>query len=550
LRHSGEARLLLFSLFLLVPAATQAQMDVNLPDAPSPIEASAHVEDGSQAGTLSPIDAAPEDASFVFNSSPAPEDAPQTSIEDAGQGARIDLKPLFAAMNRPAGEIQDVDFGTVQEHYHWKGLLWQSFAFFGVENGFRLMTDPYLRTLTADKPFWHDYWASMQQWNMGRWNDGDDFLVAYIGHPIQGSVTEFIEIQNDPVGRLQRIGKSKAYWKSIFHAFLWNTIFSTDQKVGPLGESALGSEGGYTYVVGCPAPCPTYNSSDKVTNNTGWVKLISTPVVGTLWTLTEDFLDRYVSDPIQDRMGHDKLFPEFVRSGLNPCRSMANFLRWRAPWYRDFQHDIFDMRISRRINFLPSDEEVVRATPRFELFPHFNAISLPVNTASCSHCRVMTSGYGIGIAERWTKRVDFESDLNYQPNASPMPSDRAGGDILMGTFGLRSGFQTQRFALKGSLRPGFLSYNRAYETSPVKGGPTPDIGRITHFTTALALTGDYFLSRHLALRGVFGNTPVRYREARLSPPTPGKYPYLNWLSRENFLSNENWTYQAGTVLRF
>ncbi len=368
---------------------------------------------------------------------------------------------------------------------------------------------------------------------------------------MQGSVTEFIEIQNDPHARSLRIGKDKAYWKSIFHAFLWNTIYSTDQKVGPLGESALGSEGGYTYVIGCPAPCTTYNpATDKVTNNTGWVKLVSTPVVGTAWTLGEDFLDRYVSDPVQDHFGYDRVFPKIVRGALNPCRTMANFLRWRKPWYRDFDDHARDLYITRRFTPLPIDEEAVRAAPRFELFPHFNAISLPVNTTTCSNCRQLATGFGIGFSSRLSKRVDFDSDLNYQPNASPLPSDRAGGNIVMGTFGIRSGLQTEHFSLKGSLRPGFLSYSRAYETSPVKNGPAPDIGGITHFTTALALTGDYVLYRHLALRGVIGNTPVRYREAYLGPPTPGKEPYLNWLSRQFFLTNENWTWSAGPVLRF
>jgi hypothetical protein len=40
-----------------------------------------------------------------------------------------------------------------------------------------------MRYLTADKPFWHDYIASLKQWNMHRWSDGDDFLVAYVGPP-------------------------------------------------------------------------------------------------------------------------------------------------------------------------------------------------------------------------------------------------------------------------------------------------------------------------------------------------------------------------------
>ena len=536
--------------------ASQAQSDSDLPEAPSPIAATDHeaqaassvgldeLQQGSGSGPVS------EDSEFapgpVSNSS---DDRLPGYI--AEPGVHIDLDATFAAMLRPAATSDVTAAGDSAERYHWKAMLWQSFAFFGIENGFRLMTDPYFRHLTSAKPFWRDYFQCLKQWNMRRWSDGDDFLVAYIGHPMQGSVTEFIEIQNDPHARLLRISKDKAYWKSIFHSFLWNTAFSTDQKVGPLGESALGAEGGYTYVVGCPAPCPGYNPAvDKVTNNTGWVKLVSTPVVGTLWTLAEDFLDRYVSDPLQNHIGPDRLFPELIRGGLNPCRTMANFLRWRAPWYRDFQNDIYDMRITRRVNFLPSDDAVMRAAPRFEVFPHFNAISLPVNIAGCTGCRQMTTGYGFGFSSRVAKRVDLESDLSFQPNASPLPSDRAGGSIVMGSFGIRSGFQTAHFALKGSLRPGFLSYDRAYETSPVAGQPTPDIGRITHFTTALALTGDYVLNRHLALRGVFGNTPVRYRESRLAAPGPGKWPYLSWLSRENFLTTENWSYQAGPVLRF
>lgn len=472
--------------------------------------------------------------------------------------AHIDLLPLFAKWHEDEvhhqGEKQSANLenGEIAEGYHWKGLLWQSFGFFGAENSWRLMTDPFFRKLTADYPYWHDYLASLKQWNMGRWSDGDDFVVAYVGHPMQGAVTSFIAIQNDPHARYLEISATKAYWKSRFWGFMWANAYSVDQKVGPLGEAALGSEGGYTYVIGCPAPCPSYNPAvDKVTNNTGWVKFITTPVVGGLWGLAEDFLDRYVSDPIQENHP-DRVFPKILRGSLNPTRTAANLLRGKNPWYRDWQHPADPNLVgSGNVHFERSDEDLIRHLPRYEFFPHFNLISLPVNTYSCSHCRQTIIGSGGGFSWRFSRWWDFDSDVDYQPNASPLPSDRAGGDIIMGTFGLRSGFQTPNYSLRASLRPGFVSYSRAYLTSPSVTNPVPEIGRITHFATALAISGDYGLKRHFAIRASFGNTPVRYREPKLlQPPAPGKYPYLNWLSRQNFLTNENWAYQVGPVLRF
>jgi hypothetical protein len=457
-------------------------------------------------------------------------------------------------MDRPnvdSGTGQDYDGGT-DEHYHWKGLLWESFAFFGVENFQRLLADPYFRHLTADSPYWHNYIASLKHWNWRRWNDGDDFLVAYIAHPMQGSVTEFIEIQNDPEGRALRIGDGKPYWKSQFHAFLWATAFSFDQKLGPLGEAALGSEGGYTYVVNCPAPCPGYRPGvDKVTNNTGIVKLVSTPVGGTVWTLMEDGIDRVISDRLQDRYG-DRVFVKIIRGSLNPCRTMANFLRWRLPWYRDYQYEPGTGKITRDPHWLPGDDEVILKAPRFEIFPHYNAISLPVNKVGCPHCRMMTSGFGVGFSTRLATYVDLDSDMDYQPNASPVPSDRAGGNLTIVTVGLRSGYTSSHFAIKASLRPGILSYGQAYQSSPTGSGPTPTVGRVTHFATSLALTGDYFIDRHFGLRASVGNTAVRYREALLVPQSsrPGTNPYFNWLSRLTFLTNENWAYQTGVVMRF
>jgi hypothetical protein len=477
---------------------------------------------------------------------------------------QVDLTPFVARL----GHSDRTSRGSLPEqaeHYHWKGLLLQSLGFIAVENAFRMTTDDTMRYLIADKPYWHDYIASLHQFNMRRWNDGDNFLVNYIGHPMQGGVTSFIEIQNSPRDRNLRIGASRAYWKSRLIAMLWSTLFSTESEIGPLGEAALGNEGGYTYVPGCQFPCPRYVPGvTKYTNNTGWVDFIVTPTVGTLWVLLEDSIDRFVSDPIQNPRP-EAYFPKALRGGLNPCRTMANALRFKKPWYRDFQHQ--DVANQPAVHFVRSDEEeaAMRRIPHFEIFPHFNALSLPVNTSECGPCRRLTSGSGVGFSYRISRWVDFDSDINYQPNASPLPSYRAGGSIFSGTFGFRTGFQTPNYSLKIAVRPGFVSYNRAYFLSPAsytlgfdgapaypEAPPAPtDPGRITHFATALTINADYGFTRHFALRATFGNTPVRYKTQYLDRvPGIGTPPYLSFISPNIFATNENWTYQIGPVIRF
>lgn len=191
----------------------------------------------------------------------------------------------------------------VVEPFHWKGLLLQSLSFDMLQNATRIMTaDQRDRHILLNKPFWSDYWASLNQFNMRRWNDGDSIKVNYIGHPMQGAISGYIEVQNDPRGRLQEISKDPEYWRSRFRAFLWQTVYSTQWEIGPLGETAIFNQGGFTYPIRCNKHpgTPDYceNPGTTYTNNTGWVDFIITPVVGSLWLIGEDAIDRYISDPL------------------------------------------------------------------------------------------------------------------------------------------------------------------------------------------------------------------------------------------------------------
>ena len=580
--HSVASRLALVAvevfLTVLIPVATEAQSsvitatDLQLPDAPS-AQSFARPADEPK---FDPIPGftppeRPSAPSFKFSQPKQPLEA----FVAEGIAPPLPRPPIHIDLARLIGHanaaIQPALREEPRERYHWKGLFMQSLGFVAIEDAVRMKNDASMRYLIADKPYWHDYIASLHQFNMGRWNDGDSFLVNYIGHPLQGSVASLIEIQNSPRYRNVRLGASGAYWKSRFIAMLWSAVYSTASEIGPLGEAALGNEGGYTYVSGCKSPCSSYVPGvTKYTNNTGWVDFIVTPTAGTLWLVMEDAIDRFISDPVQERHPSSP-FPKILRGGLNPSRTMANSLRFRKPWYRDFQHP--EVVSPPAVHFVRSEEEQmeIRSRPRVEIFPHFNAISLPVNTANCSSCRHVTTGFGIGFSRRILDWIDFDSDVNFQPKASPLPSYRAGGSIVSGTFGFRFGIQTPNYALKAAIRPGFVSYDRAYfltpevytiqpkdpalypeaDLAPASPPEPPEVGRITHFATALVINADYGLSHHLAMRASFGNTAVRYKTEYLDrPPGVGTPPSLYFISPNVFATNSSWGFQMGPVLRF
>jgi hypothetical protein len=462
-----------------------------------------------------------------------------------------DALPSVPSMPR----VSTTESEETNHRYHWKGLLLQSLEFNVIENSWRIASDDQIRDLLANKPYWHDYIASLHQFNMRRWNDGDSFVVNYVGHSLQGAVSGYIEIQNDPVARNLEISSSPEYWKSRLMGLLWATVYSTQSEIGPLGEAAIGNEGGWTYPrnLGCHKPCAIFKPGvDTYTNNTGWVDFIITPTVGTLWVIAEDTLDRFIADPYQRHDTEYRLgYPKILRASLTPARSFANVLRGEKPWYRDWQH--MGSPYFRGFRFMPSDEQLEERAnrPRIEVSPHFASLSIGVNTPTCQNCRRTITGSGVEISYRLTHWLDADVDLNRMPNASPLPSDRAGGTLYNGLFGLRTGFETKDFAIKLALRPGFVQFDDAYETSPLPNAPTPPAtGTITHFACNAAVSTDYRISRNFALRGTLGETLVRYRTDVEDPPGIGTVPYLSWLSHENFVNKGNWTVEAGPVFRF
>lgn len=462
--------------------------------------------------------------------------------------------------------------------YQWRGFLWQNVEFNLAENGFRTGWDPVMRDTLAHKPFWHDYIASMQQFNMRRWNDGDTFIVNYVGHSMHGAVATYITIQNSPRDSRLEWG-DPGYTESRLKGLLWATVFSVHSEISPAGEAGVGNEGGFTYGVECQYHCnaSNFHPGDHYTNNTGWVDFIVTPAAGMVWVVTEDLLDKYVNDFLAIR-NPGRFWPKVVRGSLNPSRSFANWLRWKSAWYRDFEHPLPE---PSRVHWFPSDDvEQWRRIPDLQVAPFFSHFSIAANTPTCFNCRETAIGGGLELSRHIRGWLSFDTAFSYHPNASPLPSDRAGGDMQYAVFGLRATREWHFYAVHAAIRPGLVHFTRAYLTSPapvvittyppgiathggnadrvpgpgvVDANGTPEeprLGGITHFVWDFNLSLDYKLTQHLAFRTGLDTAVVRYRTDKVDAPGIGTPPYLSWLSKQNFINRGNFTLQLGPVFSF
>ena len=482
---------------------------------------------------------------------------PATGEEVAGATGAVDPPPVLAGTASPAARYGYASpFGLQsqkgqatagrQEPYHWKGLLLQSFAFLMLEHGPRVLTaDDRDRHLLLNKPFWSDYWASLGQFNMRRWNDGDSFAVNYVGHPMQGAISGYLEVQNDPRGRGLEFSRDRRYWNSRYRAFLWSVAYSTQFEIGPISETSIFNQGGYTYPLGCDGKGAACEAHAKYTNNTGWVDFIITPVVGSLLLIGEDAVDRYVSDPLVHEHPYGFGY-KVLRSSLNPSRSLANMLRGRYPWYRDYEHPTeYESPVVGRF------ERALEAEPRetVDLHPFYSALSLRTNYAGCVGCRRMTDGGGVEAGIRVRRYVDVITVVRVQPHASPLPSLNIGGSLLTANFGLRGGYSGQHFALKASLAPGFASYSDTIPAVTVEN-PIPKDGRNFNFNAIAAVSGDVRFTAHLAFRATVEQMLIRYKSPNRDPPGIGTTPRLSFLSHDNYINSTNWGVRVGPVFRF
>jgi len=382
---------------------------------------------------------------------------------------------------------------TTEDKFHWEPALLQAANMTLFAHAWRAAWDPSLRYSLAHKPFFHDWFVSYSGYDMSRWNDGDDFIVNDVGHPLGGAALGRVYLQNDDASWVQ-ISKTRQYWGSRLKALAWMAAWSTQFEIGPLSETAFGNQGGWSYVNGCGTALSCLKHGSP-TNNTGWTDLIMTPVVGLLWILGEDIADRYIVTPIARR--HHILGRGILGTALEPSRSFASMFAGHAPWHLPAPENNFTYNAKPRP---PTREDPNRAPlKRYELGAGYTNVSLPVVKSECGLCRQNNSGFGSNFTFNFNRVIGLDNTV------SLLPAQGGSRGMVEGLFGMRVGQRFEHWGIFGKVRPGFIYYQKAM---PGLGGDQAT--SLTRFAWDFGGIVEVYPNRRSSLRFDIGTTLVRY----------------------------------------
>ena len=203
---------------------------------------------------------------------------------------------------------------------HWHQLVISSTVFIAFLNGGNVYTGYWYRWETTHGDWFQRWINSAANWKWGQWNDDNPVLDDYVGHPMMGAITNDLWIQNDPKSMTLVQSNTWPYWRRMLRATAFTTIYHFEWKLGPIGEAGIGHTGDHLL-------------GEANLYGTGDVELVTTPVIGGLWTMAEDAIDKHIITHIEDHPRNPFVLLGF--SVLTPARGTANILRFRPPWYRD-----------------------------------------------------------------------------------------------------------------------------------------------------------------------------------------------------------------------
>jgi hypothetical protein len=209
----------------------------------------------------------------------------------------------------------------VQQYYlkpgiQWKPLLLQLGFFTGIQHGFRMTEGKTRKELRG--PYFRDWKDSIT--GLRGWSDGGKFFTNYVGHPMQGAISAYVYKNNDTrYNALIFNAKDPRYWKMTGLAFVVSALQSAQFELGPASEASWGNIGRERF--------PNYSKM-------AYVDFVITPTLGTAWMVGEDVIDKKLIRWIEQH-SQKKYVYIAARTFLNPMRTFSNFLRFKAPHYRD-----------------------------------------------------------------------------------------------------------------------------------------------------------------------------------------------------------------------
>jgi hypothetical protein len=193
----------------------------------------------------------------------------------------------------------------------WKGAVVDSLRLLLIEHTTRVAFQGKTQRELGG-PFFKDYLRSVKM--PDTWDDGDNWAVNYVGHPVHGAASGFIWLDHEDGAHDPALGFSKAYWSSRGRATAWAAAYSVQFEFGPLSEASIGNVG-------------------LRTNTTGWVDHVVTPAGALGFMIAEDALDRYLIARIESWTGN-RFVRAAARLALNPSRTLSNAAQGKIPWAR------------------------------------------------------------------------------------------------------------------------------------------------------------------------------------------------------------------------
>jgi len=401
-----------------------------------------------------------------------------------------------------------------REGFHWKQALKESFTFLVIEQAYVLHSDFGWVVSENGYPFnhyWRDYKQSLSEWVHSGWNDGDPNWYGYVGHPIQGALTGFIQIQNDPSAEKLAFSKTKAYWWSRFKAFWWNAAYSTEWNLGPVSEVTVekyGTKDRAPWNYNGSFPC-----SHHCLTGVGQIDIVMTPLGGTGWLIGEDFLDKEIVQRLEGHTGN-RLLVDTVRIGLNPIRTGANILHGKHPWYRA-------SRDPEGMSLISSDQKTAVPAPEVpKQFPTSGDVFLGYSHIGSTHCEAPISD-AVAVCDSFSTKISSLSGWNTSVEKKylryfGLVADFGGeyGNISESNFlfGLRGGASIWGFRPFAEMLFGAA---RVQENGSAISKPN------TSFAEALGVGADMRLTRRLGWR-IQGDelrtelTAIQQRNLRIS----------------------------------